>query len=105
MVAAGVPAAAVAGAAGLACRVPGFAEKELGDPLGERQLADALRAVNQQRVGQTAGPMLERFEQRLVPRMHQRSARWVSMASRTSATSLLASMTRTRAGSALARAR
>src|SRR2546426_1915727 len=105
MVAAGVPAAALAGAARLARRVPGFAKKELGDPLGEPQLADALRAVDQQRMGKPPGPMLERFEQRLVPGVHQRSARWVSMASRTAATSLLASMTRTRAGSALASAR
>ena len=50
MVAAGVPATAFAGAARLARRVLGFAKKELGDPLGERQLADALRAMNQQRV-------------------------------------------------------
>src|SRR2546426_12681399 len=46
MVAAGAPAATFAGAARLARRLPGFAEKELGDPLGERKLADALRAVN-----------------------------------------------------------
>src|SRR5205823_4351695 len=70
MVAAGVPAAALAGAARLARRVPGFAKKELGDPLGERSLADALRAVDQQRMGKPPGPMLERFEQRLVPGVH-----------------------------------
>src|SRR6267378_7352987 len=105
MVAANVPAAALAGAAGLARRVLGFAKKELGDLLGERQLADALRAMNQQRVGQPPGPTRERFEQRLVPRVHQRSARWVSMALRTATTSPLASMTRRRAGSVLARAR
>src|SRR5229473_3226991 len=105
MVAAGVPAAAIAGAAGLARRVLGFAKEELGDLLGQRQLADALRAVNQQRVGQLPGSVPERFEQRLVPGVHQRSARWVSMLFRTAATSLLASMTRMRAGSALARAR
>ena len=105
MVAPGVPAAALAGAAGLARRVLGFAKEELGDLLGERQLADALRAVNKQPVGQSPGPMPERFEQRLVPGVHQRSARWVSMALRTATTSTLASMTRMRAGSALACAR
>jgi len=50
-----------------------FAKKELGDLLGERQLADALRAMNQQRVRQPPGPTLSDSSSAR-SRVHQRSA-------------------------------
>src|SRR2546430_4525963 len=53
MVAAEVPAAAIAAAAGTLRRLGVLAEQKLSDALGERELADAARAVQQQGVRQT----------------------------------------------------
>src|SRR5688572_413173 len=105
MVAAEEPAAPVALAAGPAGRLGGLAEQELGDAFGERQLADTLHAVDEERVRQPRRARRDRAEDRFVPGMHQSSPSSMDSALWIAATSRLASMTRTRAGSALARAR
>src|SRR5689334_21138636 len=103
MAAGEVPAAALAAPAGL--RAGGrLAQQELRDALGERELADALHAVDQQRVRQPFGARRDGVEDRLVPGMHQKT-RCFSIALRMVTRSPVASITRTRAGSALARSR
>src|SRR5262249_22625901 len=51
MIAAEIPAAAVAFAARARRRISVLAKEELGQALGERELAHAARPVDQQRVG------------------------------------------------------
>src|SRR6266850_6562301 len=104
MVAREIPAAAVAAAARSLCTIGVLAKEELRDALGQRQLADAARAVQQQGVRQ-ARARSQRIEDRLVPGMHQRSCSADSTCLRTLAASLDASMSRMRCGSALASAR
>src|SRR6266849_8013786 len=71
MVAAEVPAAAIAASAGALRRLGVLAKEKLRDPLRQRELADAARAVQQQGMRQ-ARAGLQRIEDRLVPEMHQR---------------------------------
>src|SRR5688572_4471827 len=97
-----VPAA---GGAGIARFRRTFAQKELRGALRERQLSDALRPVEEQRMRQPLHAPRDRIEDRLVPGMHQSSERWRSSALRISGTAAAASTTRTRFGSRFARAR
>src|SRR5712692_4449601 len=58
MIASEIPAAAVAAAARTLRRVGVLAKEELRDSLGQRELADAARAVQQQRVRQAFACLL-----------------------------------------------
>src|SRR5438552_5140902 len=104
MVAAEIPAAAIAASARTLRRLGVLAKEKLSDALGQRELADAARAVQQQGVRQ-ALTRLQRIEDRLVPGMHYRSSSADLICVRTAAASPEASITRTRLGSALASAR
>src|SRR5438128_3829924 len=92
MVAAEIRAAAVAAAAGTWRRLGVLAEQKLRDALGERELADAARAVQQQGVRQALA-RLQRLEDRLVPGMHYRSSSDDLICVRTAAASPEASIT------------
>src|SRR6185437_7982634 len=59
MVAAEVPAAAIAAAARTRRRIGVLAKKELREALGERQLADAARAVDEKRMRQPIARALQ----------------------------------------------
>ncbi len=74
MVAGEKQAATGAGAAGPFRHGFGLAKQELGDPFGERELADAARTVDQQGVRQSRQPLADGFEDRLVPGVHQSPA-------------------------------
>src|SRR5207244_10816488 len=105
MGAAEVPAAAIAAAAGPLRRLGVLAKEKLSDALGQRELADAARAVQQQGMRQALAGFLQRIEDRLVPGMHQRPCSADLICLRTAAASAEASMTCTRTGSSSARAR
>src|SRR5205823_3250060 len=62
-----IPAAPVALTAGARLRVLVLAKEELRHRFGERELADAARTVQQDRVRQAVEAALERIEDRLVP--------------------------------------
>jgi hypothetical protein len=47
-----------------------LAKQELSDALGERELADAARAVNEERMRHALAAFLQRLENRPVPGMH-----------------------------------
>ena len=104
MVTGEIPAAAVAAAAGALRRLGTFAKEKLRDALGQRELADAARAVQQQGVRQALA-RLQRIEDRLIPGMHYRPSSAALICLRTAAASPEASITRMRLGSDFASAR
>src|SRR5438067_708115 len=85
MVAAEIPAAAVAGAAGTCGRIGVLAKEELREALGERELADAARSVHEERMRQPLAPALQRLEDRLVQGCIYRPSSAVLICSRTCA--------------------
>ena len=98
MTAGNEPAATVAAAARALRAVGVLAKEELRHLLGERELADAARAMNQERVRQALA-LFQRLQDRLVPGMHQRLASTDWSCLRTAPASTDASMTRMRCGS------
>src|SRR5712692_2364223 len=105
MVAAEKPAAAGACAAGLGCLARALAKKQLRDALGERELAHAAHAVDEERMGQPRQAAFERIKQWQIPGLHQIPPRPSSRARRISFAEASPSMMRMRWGSDLARAR
>src|SRR6185369_16521177 len=105
MVAGEIPAAGVAASAGARLWIGVLAQEQLGEVLGQRELADAARAVDQKGVRQALARFLERIEDRFVPGMHQRPASAPVICSRTSPALREASMTRIRRSSVLASSR
>src|SRR5689334_18431585 len=105
MVAGEIPAAGVAAPAGTRLRIGVLAQEQLREVLGERELADAARAVDQERVRKALARLLERVEDCFVPGVHQRPASAPLICSRTSPAVREASMTRIRRASIRASSR